>query len=117
MDRIEENKKALKNLRDNGDDHELEREVEHWIYFSSEENIDEFIKEVQNKGYKFIKKDMVEGEFEVLISRVDNIILENVNEYVLELEDISKKHGGEYDGWGCYVKQRYQYENYYIRGR
>ena len=99
------NQRVLMNLEQHGDHPEMEREVDHWIYFGTEKDRDHFIEKAQAAGYKVLsKKNLENGEenpYQLNISRQDNTLPGNVNEYVWELVSLAKEHNGSYDGWGC----------------
>ena len=99
------NERVLMGLQQHGDNPEMEREVDHWIYFGTEKDRDNFIEKVEGFGYKVLSKDNLEkGEgapYQLNISRQDNTLPGNVNEYVWELICLAKENNGSYDGWGC----------------
>ena len=45
-----------------GDNLEKEREIDHWLYFSSEENINIAIKKVEELGYKILSSKKLDDE-------------------------------------------------------
>ncbi len=98
-----QNRKVLMNLDQYGDNPELEREVDHWIYFQKENNRDSYVNEIKSLGYSVLSMEKIEGEypFQLNISRVDNTIWDNVDNYVWELVTLAKANNGIYDGWGC----------------
>ncbi len=99
------NQRVLMGLEQHGDNPEIEREVDHWIYFGTEKDRDNFIEKVEAAGYKVLSKENLEsGEenpWQLNISRQDNTLPGNVNEYVWELVNLAKDNNGSYDGWGC----------------
>ncbi|MXV38215.1 DUF695 domain-containing protein [Flavobacteriaceae bacterium Ap0902] len=96
------NRKVLMQLDQLGDDPEKERKVDHWIYFKSEKDRDNFIKEAEILGYHILSLEKVEGEYpyQLNIDRLDNTIWDNVDNYVWELVTIANENNGYYDGWG-----------------
>lgn len=99
-----QNQKFLLSLQEHGDNPEKEREVDHWIYFKTEEDRDNYIKKVEELGYKILSAEKAEeGDFpfQLNISRQNNTNWSDVNEYVWELKSIASENNGEYDGWGC----------------
>lgn len=100
-----QNQKVITQLEKHGDNPELKREVDHWIYFKSEGGLDRYIQQVEVLGYKVLSKNKLtddkEYPFQVNISRQDNTIWNNVNEYTWELYTLAKENDGQYDGWGC----------------
>ncbi len=99
------NGRVLMGLEQHGDNPELEREVDHWIYFATEKDRDNFIEKAEGSGYRVLSKENLEEEdenpYQLNISRQDNTLPGNVNEYVWELICLAKESNGSYDGWGC----------------
>ncbi|MBS9773900.1 MAG: DUF695 domain-containing protein [Tenacibaculum sp.] len=100
-----QNQKIIMQLANAENNDELEREVDHWLYFATENDTENFIKEVKEIGYTILSKEEIEGEMPILlhISRNDTTIWGDVNNYVWELITIAKNNNGIYDGWGCPV--------------
>ena len=98
-----QNQKILFQLGQHGDNPEIEREIDQWLYFDSEEKRENYIAEVQQIGYKILSKENgtedSETFFQLNISRANSTI--EIDDYVWELIDIAKKHNANYDGWGC----------------
>ena len=103
-----QNQRVLINLEKHGDDPEKEREVDHWIYFETNDDRENYVKKVEELGYKILsKKNIEEGKgfsFQLNISRIDNTNWSNVNQYVWELVTLAKENNGNYDGWGCPIQ-------------
>ncbi len=99
------NQRVLMNLQQYGDNPEIEREVDHWIYFGTEKYRDNFIEKAIAAGYKVLSKNNLdngeEAPYQLNISRQDNTLPASVNEYVWELVSLTKENNGSYDGWGC----------------
>ena len=85
-----------------GDNLEKDREIDHWLYFSSEENINIAIKKVEELGYKILSSKKLDDEknypYQLNISRMDSAIYSHVNQIVWELIEIAKPLNGYYDG-------------------
>ncbi len=98
------NQKVLMSLEKNGNNPELDREVDHWIYFNTDSDREQFIAEVIDLGYSIKSKDDKDANtYQLHISRMDNTIRNNVNNYVWELVKLADKYKGDYDGWGCNI--------------
>ena len=101
------NRSVIENLLENEDKLEKEREIDHWLYFKTEENANLAIKKFEELGYKILSskklEDKSEHKYQVNISRVDNDIYSHVNEIVWELVEIAESLDGYYDGWGCNI--------------
>lgn len=100
------NHEVIINLEKSGNKDEIERKVDHWIYFPTENDQQNFIKKVEDLGYNILSATQVKGDFpyQLNIDRMDNTIWENVNNYVWELVSLAKENNGYYDGWGCTVE-------------
>lgn len=101
------NRSVIENLTNQGDNLEKEREIDHWLYFSSEENINIATKKFEELGYKILSNKKLDDEknypYQLNISRMDNAIYSHVNQIVWELIEIAKHLDGYYDGWGCNI--------------
>ncbi len=99
------NGRVLMGLKQHGDNPEMEREVDHWLYFGTGKDRDNFIEKAEAAGYKVLSKENLEdgdeAPYRLNISRQDNTLPGNVNEYVWELICLAKENNGSYDGWGC----------------
>lgn len=99
---------VLAQLKANGDNHSLPRVVDHWIYFNSKVDVDNFIIEVKEIGFSLISEQENEEEVYshvVNIGRSESVIRQKILKTVSELETIAKKHNGDYDGWGCMIQK------------
>ena len=100
-----ENQSVLFQLDQDGDDFSKEREVDHFIYFPTEEGREQFIRKVETLGYKVALKETVDHgnsyHFALQISRLNNVMPSEINEYTWELVTLGNDYGAKYDGWGC----------------
>lgn len=100
-----QNQRVLVHLQQRGDNEEMEREVDHFLYFPTEESREKYIRQVEALSYKVLAKEKNENNpeypYTLNISRQDNTVWSNVNEYVWELISLAKECDGLYDGWGC----------------
>lgn len=100
------NDKVLSKLTEAGDKLEKERKVDHWIYFSSENDRDCFINYVIQKNFKIENKDKVSNgmrPYKLQISRVDKVDIGSISRNTLNLRKEAAKCHGEYDGWETFV--------------
>lgn len=103
-----QNRRVIQQLEAQGNDHDKKREVDHWIYFSTETGRDRFAVEVEKNGFTVISKQQNEDRehpFTINISRGDTTNWDDVNEYVWFLCDTAEANEGVYDGWGCTVEK------------
>jgi len=100
------NSRVIRNLEQNGDDLTKERMVDHWIYFESEDDMKNYISEIEAQGFTVIDSHQNEEKLYVLnVGRVDKVDFQSVNEYTLYLWELAGSHNGDYDGWGCPVEK------------
>lgn len=95
------NRSVLDNLEEGGDNLTLEREVFHWIYFKTENDRENFIKEIEKLNFSIVTKSKIKDAFpfQLQIKRVDKVDEESVNQYVIQLWKLAPKYNGSYDGW------------------
>jgi uncharacterized protein (TIGR01619 family) len=96
------NRMVLDALEADGDTLVEPRELNHWIYFEDPEKRYEFVAAVTAFGYK---ADCETDErwkprpYRAMLSRVDHVAPESIDEAVLQLFRLANHYGGEYDGW------------------
>lgn len=104
-----QNRKVVDNLEKNGDPLTKERQVDHWIYFKTDGDRTDFLKKIEP-----LKFDIVSGDektsfgdfpYKLHISRVDNVDLDSVDSYVLDLWEFANECNGDYDGWETSVEK------------
>ena len=96
------NMDLIEQLQQRGDVLSVKREVHHWIYFRSAQSRDLFGKALDNSEYKIVSKsDGAPGErpFSIVVSRVQSVQQNTVDEIVLGLIGIAQQFDGDYDGW------------------
>ena len=85
-----------------GDKLDSEREIDHWIYFENEEAKHSFLTAAEAKGFRIRQCGEPDGDqksYWAQIFRVDLLSRDNINSVCLELFDLAKDVGGNYDGW------------------
>lgn len=111
-----QNRKVIQQLEQHGDHLDQEREVDHWLRFTTREQMEQCCAEAEKLGYKVVatgdtskNKDYdgkpLEHPFFAQLSRVDNVQWNNVNAYVWQLCELARNHHGQYDGWGCSIQK------------
>ncbi len=101
-----QNGRVIENLEKHGDKLERERLVEHWIYFKSEIDRENFLRAIKVKGFEIVDKDITsfgDSPFSLQLSRVDKADYESVNEYVMYLWEKAQEFNGDYDGWETFI--------------
>lgn len=107
--RIIHNKAVLEQLEKGGDDLTKEREVFHWIYFHTENNLKQFEEYALTQNFKIASRgkedNSDEFQYMISISRVDKVSYNEINEYTLVLWNKAKELNGLYDGWETSIEK------------
>lgn len=90
-----QNEKILMALEQQGDKPEKERPVDHWILFTTEQDINCFIPYATSQHFKVEEKI----NNRLRISRHDKVVLPVISKITTELRKEAKKCNGVYDGW------------------
>lgn len=98
-----QNEKLLMALEKQGDKLAKERRVDHWIYFSTENDINCFIPYAVQQGFKVEGKENKDKAFKLHISRSDKVDLSSISKITAELRKGAKQCKGVYDGWETVV--------------
>jgi hypothetical protein len=101
-----ENRKVLDVLEKEHDTLKAPRDVTHWIYFRTEKDREEFRSAVLPLEYRIESEppgDSNDFPFGLRIVRFQSVKPAEINDAVIELLRISKKHSGDYDGWETQV--------------
>lgn len=80
------------------------REVNHWIYFKSKKAREKFIAQVIAKGFNIESADTIpqfdkKFKYSLIISRVDDMESDVVDDLTISLWSLADEFGGRYDGW------------------
>lgn len=104
-----QNRRVLDNLEENGDPLTKERQVDHWIYFNTENDRETFLSKIKNQNFQIINQDFDKESsdfpYSLQIARVDKVDIESVNDYVLNLWELAEECNGNYDGWETSVEK------------
>jgi hypothetical protein len=93
---------VLRALEGHGDDHAIEREVDHWAYFENRFDRAQFIETVCEKGFRVVgESDDPDNEpsYGVHLSGIHAVDHNTIDAITVELFDCAKEHSGIYDGW------------------
>jgi hypothetical protein len=99
------NHHSCNSLKEQGDNLQLERAIEHKVYFESSENREAFIALIEAEG--FVNQKEMEVPFNgktmygVQFYRVDTPFYYEIDTLTMKLIDISNSCEGQYDGWEC----------------
>ena len=96
----------LELLEKQGDAHEIERDVSHWAHFERENDRDSFKLEIFRLGYSINGEHFTHEVKKYCLSfkKKQAVTPNEIDESVVELFQMAKRHHGEYDGWETQVK-------------
>jgi uncharacterized protein (TIGR01619 family) len=104
-----QNRRVLEQLEKGGDDLTKAREVFHWIYFKTQNELDQFESFTTSLGFETKNKDKTEQpneyKFVISISRVDKVGYDEIDEFTLELWEKAQELNGDYDGWETSIEK------------
>lgn len=88
-------------LKERGDVPTVPREVQHWVYFGSEQARALFRNAAIAVGFKVISEPSSAGElpFGIVLARTQSVEQNSIDATVIELLHLSRRFDGEYDGW------------------
>ncbi|MDO4230358.1 MAG: DUF695 domain-containing protein [Capnocytophaga sp.] len=101
------NRSVIYNLEKQGDNSDIERAIDHWLYLPTQEAQNEAVIQAEKLGFELHSKDKLDDEnkypYQIHLTKNSNTHLENINNDVWDLVDIAEPLGGYYDGWGCNI--------------
>lgn len=104
-----QNHRVVDNLQKNGDPLTKARQVDHWIYFKTDNDRSEFLKRIEPLKFDIISGDEKTsfGDFpyKLHIARIDKVDFDSVDDYVLDLWEFANECNGDYDGWETSVEK------------
>jgi uncharacterized protein (TIGR01619 family) len=88
-------------LVEKGDILTVAREVQHWMYFGSEQSRALFRDAVAAAGYKIVSESSSKGKlpFGISVARTQSVEQDSIDRTVIELLNLSQRFDGDYDGW------------------
>jgi uncharacterized protein (TIGR01619 family) len=97
------NRRVVDQLEKGGDKLTKAREVSHWIYFKTEADRNSFLQKVRKDGFSLLSSSydqkLTAFPYKLVITRVDKVDWQSVNEYVIPLWRLASESNGDYDGW------------------
>jgi hypothetical protein len=97
------NRRVVDQLEKGGDKLTKARKVDHWIYFKTEADRASFLQKVTKDGFgastSSFDKKFAAFPYKLVITRVDKVDWQSVNEYVIPLWRLASENNGDYDGW------------------
>lgn len=104
-----QNRRVVDNLEKNGDPLTKARQVDHWIYFKTDGDRTDFLNKIEPLKFDIVsgneKTSFGDFPYKLHISRVDNVDLDSVDDYVLDLWEFANECNGDYDGWETSVEK------------
>lgn len=97
-------------LFEQGDQHDVERPVDHWTYFSKQSSASEFAGWLANEGYDSVEIEQIDGEFPsqrkwlVRSNHTGTMVLTDITSHTLKHAQKARELEGEYDGWETRVR-------------
>jgi hypothetical protein len=98
--------KVIKALKERGDDPEISRVVDHWIYFENKAAAADFI--IWAEGDRFTEKPEnscdTDSGYCVRLVHQGTMLLNDITSHTIALNRKATEYGGEYDGWETQVQ-------------
>lgn len=92
--------RVLEALKNDGDDHSIERHVDHWIYFDDPNTAKQYQDWAVEFGLEEARPiEFVEGRHEVRLKHHGTMLLADISGVTIPLALKAKEMGGDYDGW------------------
>ena len=90
-------------LKEQGDNLQSKRAIEHKAYFKNEQDRQSFLSLVEEQDFKIQEKMEVpfnnDTMYGIVFYRVDSPFYYNIDELSIKIIDLCEKCNGEYDGW------------------
>jgi regulator of RNase E activity RraB len=102
------NRGVVEALEREGDQPDVPRPVEHWIYFKTESARSSYAEKARALGFD-VKENWLDAQrdserpFAIRLSRDERMHLNAIDEVTLSLWRLAKDFGGDYDGWETQV--------------
>ncbi|MDB5052448.1 MAG: hypothetical protein JWM44_498 [Bacilli bacterium] len=101
--------KVVEQLKANNDNHQIPREINHWIYFVDNKSREDFKRNLNSNIYRIVEekklKDDSEFPLQLIISHTSTVEFETIYQITTELLKKTIEIGGNYDGWESPVKE------------
>ena len=93
-------------LKKHGDDLKIERDIDHLIYFKSNDDGDLFLNAVSGIGLTVKERSHSEDQgYSIHLIQRGVPSFPEITFTTIKLNKIARKFNGEYDGWGCNVEK------------
>lgn len=101
--------RVLDALKNDGDDHSIERDVDHWIYFDDLVAAQQYRDWSIEFGLEEVSPiELVEGLHSVRLKHHGTMLLGDISGITIPLALKAKEMGGDYDGWEAPVMRSSQ---------
>jgi len=100
------NEKVIMNLQKAGDGLVAPRQVDHWLYFKTEADRNQFITYAVKEKFKIESQKILKEvplQYQLQISRTDKVDIESISTITIALRKKAKELNGDYDGWETFV--------------
>jgi len=103
------NRRVLINLEKHGDNHDLPRKVDHYVYFNTENDRLNFIDNIKDDGFVIehtdVKEDGKDYPYSLHLTKIDKVDYNSINKVTVSLLEKAENFNGYYDGWGCPIEK------------
>ncbi|MBC6108910.1 DUF695 domain-containing protein [Pedobacter fastidiosus] len=102
------NRRVLENLRKAGDNHDLPRKVDHYLFFKASSDRSSFINQIDGLGFSI--ENQSEGSefdhsFSLHLTKTEKVEYDTINETTIKLAEEARNFNSYYDGWGCPIEK------------
>ncbi|MFV1884606.1 MAG: DUF695 domain-containing protein [Balneola sp.] len=97
---------VIRQLMQAGDNLPKERRVDHWLYFESEKDLNDFAAQIKSKNFTIESKSInieASPHHQLQIWRTDKVDIDTIYLITSELRRLASEHNGVYDGWETFV--------------
>lgn len=105
-----QNRHTIQSLVDAGDNLNLSREVEHYLFFQTKTSLQRAISHLESHGYK-VKEEVHDDEsdyaYGVVLTKIEAITPEIVDETTTSLYESAMQEHGIYEGWSTVLAEEY----------
>lgn len=101
-----QNEKVIVGLQQAGDNLQKPRQVDHWLYFKTEPEREQFIAFATKGKFKIENKQFIKDtplQYQLHISREDRVDPDSISNITIELRKKARQLNGDYDGWETFV--------------
>ena len=101
------NRSVIENLQNHGDNLEVARAIDHWIYFKNEVDLHKFVEIILSWDFQINQRNKIEEydgfPYQLQISKTEFVDQQSIDHCTLQLSQLANQLNGEYDGWETVV--------------